>query len=137
MRHRRTILVAAGLAGALALGLIAPRGLVSASSERYRSDPRSYAVALQAEAATRGRAESLLGRLLLPASRVTVWVEPQRCPADSAVGVVPNQAYQARVQFYTLFAIPGPAAEIRCGGTQLRWATSREILLQWMPARRS
>lgn len=137
MRFRRTVLVVGSITAALVLGAIAPRVLIPHSLESYRSDPRAYAVATRADAATRHRANGPWSRLWLPARRVTVWVEPRRCPADLAGGGTSDRAYTAQVQYYTLFSIPGPAALVSCGGTRVEWASPREVLLQRMPATQS
>ena len=137
MRRRLTTLALGVVGAALLLGSLAPRLLIPDSLEPFRSDPRSFAVAVKADAATRHRTATPWGRLLLPARRVSVWVETRRCPADGAGRATPDRAYVARVQFYTLFAIPGPAADVSCGGTQVRWASPREVLVQRLPARQS
>lgn len=122
MRLRTMFLGGLLLAGTLAVGELMPRVMVSESLSRYAASPPSYAIASVTQSRARDTYGSPLMRVLYPSAKVTsVGVWPGNCPRTAATESVPNREYYVRVQLYSLFAIPGPKMESRCGGTRMNW----------------
>jgi hypothetical protein len=106
----------------LSVGELMPRVMVSESLARYAASPPSYAIASLSQARARDTYGSPLMRVLYPSARVvSVDVWPANCPRTSATQDVPNREFYAQVQLYSLFGIPGPRMEARCGGTRMNW----------------
>ena len=121
----RTVLGGATLlVGLLLLGEAIPGLLFDRDVSRFASDPPSLTVAASAQAQARTKYGSPFARLLYPGSRVDVGVWPANCPRTAATANVANRAYYSRVHLYTLFGVPGPVLEVRCGGTRARWMTT-------------
>jgi len=112
------------LVGALSVGELMPRVMVSESLSRYAANPPSYVIASLAQARARDTYGSPFMRVLYPsASVVSVTVWPSNCPRGAAPVDLPNREYYAKVQLYSLFGIRGPRMEARCGGTRMNWIT--------------
>jgi len=122
MRIRTMFSGAILLVGALSVGELMPRLMVSESLGRYASSPQSYAIASLSYARARDTYGSPLMRVLYPSAKVvSVGVWPANCPRTAAMQNVPNREFYAEVQLYSLFAIRGPRMEARCGATRLNW----------------
>jgi hypothetical protein len=110
------------LAGTLAVGEVMPTVMISENLSRYASSPPSYAVASVSQARARDTYGSPLMRLLYPSAKVvSVGAWPGNCPRTEATKDLPNRELYVQVQLYSLFAIPGPRMETRCGGTRTNW----------------
>ena len=122
MRLRTMFFGGVLLAGTLAVGELMPRVMVSENLSRYASSPPSYAIASMSQARARDTYGSPLMRVLYPsAAVVSVGVWPANCPRTAATQDMPNREYYAKVQLYSLFGIPGPRMEARCGGARMNW----------------
>ena len=112
------------LLGALSVGELMPRAMMSDSLARYAASPPSYLVAALSQSHARDTYSSPFMRILYPMARVTnVAVWPANCPRTAATGAIPHREYYAEVQLYTLFNIPGPRKQSRCGGTRTNWVS--------------
>lgn len=112
------------LLGALSVGELMPRAMMSDSLARYAASPPSYLVAALSQSHARDTYSSPLMRILYPMARVTnVAVWPANCPRTAATEGIPHREYYAEVQLYTLFNIPGPRMQSRCGGTRTSWVS--------------
>ena len=101
----------------LAVGEAVPRLGVNQDLSRYASSPPSLEVATASLAFARPRYASPLDHLLFPAADVRIGVWPASCPRTHLTDRIPNRVYYGKVQLYSLFGIPGPVVEARCGGT--------------------
>lgn len=120
---RRTAALLLGLFTVAAAFLI-PRLLISDGVDRYRDDRARYVVAAEAYEAAWLFNDNPVGRVLLPAARVTeVKYEPGSCPEGEPGSDSSYAQYRARVRFYTLFAIPGPSMIVTCGGWRWMWSS--------------
>jgi len=112
------------LLGALSVGELMPRAMMSDSLARYAASPPSYLVAALSQSRARDTYSSPFMRILYPMARVTsVGVWPANCPRTAATEGIPHREYYAEVQLYTLFNIPGPRMQSRCGGTRTNWVS--------------
>jgi len=112
------------LLGALSVGELMPRAMMSDSLARYAASPPSYLVAALSQSHARDTYSSPFMRILYPMARVTnVAVWPANCPRTAATEAIPHREYYAEVQLYTLFNIPGPRMQSRCGGTRTNWVS--------------
>jgi hypothetical protein len=122
MRLRTMFFGGVLLVGTLSVGELMPRVMVSETLSHYASNPPSYTIASVSQARARDTYGSPLMRVLYPSAKVvSVGVWPANCPRTSATQGLPNREYVAEVQLYSLFAIPGPRMESRCGGTRMNW----------------
>ena len=112
------------LLGARSVGELMPRAMMSDSLARYAASPPSYLVAALSQSHARDTYSSPFMRILYPMARVTnVAVWPANCPRTAATEGIPHREYYAEVQLYTLFNIPGPRMQSRCGGPRTNWVS--------------
>ena len=124
MRLRTYFYGATLLLGALSVGELMPRVTMSESLARFAASPPSYAVAALSQSRARDTYATPLMRVLYPTARVTnVAVWPANCPRTPATAGIPNREYYAEVQLYTLFNLPGPRMQARCGATRTSWTS--------------
>lgn len=113
----RILVASAATALLLFVGWYVPRRVVSNGIDRFAGDRAAHLVAQEAYYGAWMLRDNLVLRGLTPAVRVVeVKLVPGHCPAGDPGSDEPYADYQARVQFYTLFAIPAGVVYITCGG---------------------
>lgn len=112
------------LAVIVCVGEAIPVYTVANNLGAYAGMPEAHAVALAARSQARAAYPEPLGRLLYPAERVNVWVHQGNCPEGSSSSTAARRKYEATVQLYSIFNIPGPQLRVRCGGRELSWAAT-------------
>ena len=117
-RRRRDILLIAALgAAALVAPLMIPDGVEQRAPGSVERD-----VASRAFQGAWMLNDNPIGRVFLPGMRVSrVWQEPGHCGPTEIVPDARTRDYRAEVRLYSLFAIPGPVVQVRCGGANYSW----------------
>ena len=117
-RTRRDLLIIGGLTvAALTAPLLVPDGV-----DRLPPGSVEREVASRAYPGAWTLNDNPVGRVLLPGVRVTrVWPEPGHCGASEQAAEGRARDYRAEVRLHSLFAIPGPVVQIRCGGAAYSW----------------
>ena len=107
----------------LAVGLALPRLVIPDGIQQFDDDPSKRAVAQRAYNAAWALSDNPITHIVLPAAQVrSIKAVPGSCPKGWPGYGEQDADYIALVRFYTIFAIPGPAVSVSCGGRRWHWA---------------